>query len=74
MKALLSISYGCVLAAITPGLCQATASDVELPRPEVALNAPDNGSAPPAINGQRRRAPRPAQERAGARPRPRRRT
>ncbi len=47
MKALLSIGCGCVLAAIAPGLCRAQASGTELPRPEVALNAPDDGSAPP---------------------------
>ena len=50
MKALLSISYGCVLAVIAPGLCQATASDIDLPKPEVALNAPVN-DPPPTITG-----------------------
>ena len=51
MKALLSISYGCILAAIAPGLCQAAASDPEPPKPEVAPNAPANESAPPAPTG-----------------------
>ncbi len=48
MKALLSISYGCVLAVIAPGLCQATASENGLPKPEVALNSPDTDMALPA--------------------------
>ena len=32
MKALLSIGYGCVLAALTPGLCRAAATDDDLPK------------------------------------------
>ena len=47
MKALLSIGYGCVLAVLTPGWCRA-ASDDDLPKSEVALNALGNGSNQPA--------------------------
>ena len=51
MKALSSINYGCVLAAITLGLCQTKASDVDPPKPEVAVNTPGNVSAPPTSTG-----------------------
>lgn len=51
MKALLSISYGCVLAAITAGLCPAKASGIEPPKPEVAANAPGSEAAPATITG-----------------------
>lgn len=51
MKALLSISCGCVLAAIAPGPCQAAAADADLPQQEVVVNAPSNGSIPTAVTG-----------------------
>jgi hypothetical protein len=51
MKSLLSITYGCVLAAITGGLCPAKASDIEPPAPEVAANTPGDGAAPATITG-----------------------
>lgn len=47
MKALSSISYRCVLVAITLGSCQATASEVAPLKPEAAVHAPDEGLAPP---------------------------
>ena len=59
MKALLSISCGCVLAVLTPGPRQATAAEVELPRLEAALDAPDNGLAPPTITGNATAPPAP---------------
>lgn len=59
MKALLPVCYGCVLAVIAPGLRQATASDVDSPKPEVVLHAPANELAPPTITGNAAEPPTP---------------
>ncbi|MBE7156858.1 MAG: putative porin [Rhodospirillales bacterium] len=60
MKALLSIGYGCILAALTPGWCCAQASDNDLPRTELALNAPteEAASATPADGATTAAAPK----------------
>jgi hypothetical protein len=51
MKAFLSVSYSCVLAAMIPGLSQAAAPDPGASKPEVALQAADNPAVPPTITG-----------------------
>ena len=60
MKALLSISCGCVLAAATSGRCQAPASDPNLSRLEGALIASDSDATLPAPTESAAEAPSPS--------------
>jgi hypothetical protein len=67
MKTLLTISCGCVLAAITVGLCQTTASGIEPATPEVAPSASGNQPTPPVLTGN---TPAPASSPAAPAPSP----